>query len=201
MLEQDAMKGNFKAQMELAEMYLNEDNDPESFKWHKMAAENPSGNLSQRADAQFVTGLLYESLHEAGLGSVTQSDKNAAYWYEQAAMNGNANAQDRLARCYSEGVWGVKQDINNALVWSLKAAEQGHTQAMTLTASTYWTMFRNSDMTDAKHLSEAKKWLTCSVENGDEDAKEMLKQILAFEQMRGEVEVIDGGGKKIKRLK
>lgn len=49
----------------------------------------------------------------------------AAAWYQKAAEQGDAEAQDRLALSYASGQ-GVPKDDARAVAWSSKAAKQGH---------------------------------------------------------------------------
>jgi TPR repeat protein len=48
----------------------------------------------------------------------------AAYWYRQAADQGDAAAQVRLGQLYEQGI-GVEQNVNEALGWYTAAADQG----------------------------------------------------------------------------
>ena len=75
------------------------------------------------AEAQRGLGLLYKDGH-----GVTQSDEEAARWFEKAAGLGDAVAQYNLGLLYRGGC-GVNQDIEKA-VWLFKnAAEQGNAEA------------------------------------------------------------------------
>lgn len=46
----------------------------------------------------------------------------AAYWYLQAALQGNSDAQNNLGNCYKEGQ-GVEKDMRKAIYWFRKSAE------------------------------------------------------------------------------
>ena len=52
----------------------------------------------------------------------------AAVWYRNAADQGLAEAQLRLAECYEKGQ-GVPKDMDEAIRWYRKAAEQGNKDA------------------------------------------------------------------------
>ena len=54
--------------------------------------------------------------------------REAAYWYEKAANQGNAPAQYNLGVCYENGQ-GVVQNHEKAVYWYEKAANQGHAEA------------------------------------------------------------------------
>ena len=53
---------------------------------------------------------------------VEQSYKKAIYWWQKAAEQGNANAQNNLGVAYHNGN-GVEQDKNKAIYWFRKACE------------------------------------------------------------------------------
>jgi TPR repeat protein len=59
---------------------------------------------------------------------VAQDDKQAVYWYQKAADQGDAGAQYNLGEMYQYGV-GVAQDHKQAVYWTQKAADQGHKTA------------------------------------------------------------------------
>lgn len=65
-------------------------------------------------------GLLYE-MGEGGTFHDTFSPKSAAYWYEKAAENGNAEAMARLSDFYISGKGGRPKDYNKAMEWIKKS--------------------------------------------------------------------------------
>jgi S1-C subfamily serine protease len=70
------------------------------------------------ADAQFTLGVMYD------VGQHVRVDKaTAAAWYRQAALQGEPNAQLRLARMMFDGE-GIKRDRRAGYVWALLAAER-----------------------------------------------------------------------------
>ena len=71
------------------------------------------------AGAQFALGSAYEE----GRG-VPADDRQAAWWYRQAAQQGHADAQCSLGVLYASGR-GVVQDDKEAVKWYRLAAEQG----------------------------------------------------------------------------
>jgi len=56
---------------------------------------------------------------------VAQSDEQAVHWYQKAAEQGNAAAQNDLGFMYLNGL-GVAQSDEQAVHWYRKAAEQGN---------------------------------------------------------------------------
>jgi hypothetical protein len=76
-------------------------------------------------DAQVAVAMAYET------GSDTKLDAaEAAKWYREAALQGNVEAQFRLARIVSKGAKGLKQDYPTAIKLYEAAAAKGHAPAM-----------------------------------------------------------------------
>lgn len=60
------------------------------------------------------------------LGQMCGSDYEQAFaWFQKAADQGHASAQNQLGDCYHEGQ-GVEQDYRKAAAWYQKAADQGY---------------------------------------------------------------------------
>lgn len=68
------------------------------------------------------------ALYTAGQGGVKADFARAAAWFEEAAINGIANARYNLGVLYHQGL-GVTQDTNKALNWYKAAAAQNHPEA------------------------------------------------------------------------
>lgn len=68
------------------------------------------------------------ALYTAGQGGVKADFTRAAAWFEEAAINGVANARYNLGVLYHQGL-GVSQDTNKALNWYKAAAAQNHPEA------------------------------------------------------------------------
>ncbi len=79
---------------------------------------------------------------------------------QYAAEQGDADAQNNLAKMYYKGV-GVQKNLQNALDWFLKAAEQGLAEAQYNFAS----MHANGQGTP-KDLGKAHSWFLKSAEQG-----------------------------------
>ncbi len=114
-----------------------------------LARKKPSGEVTSvdtRLEIWFLTGLKYEigqfllkDYAEAsddellvmllGHGQDTPQDyTEAVKWYRKAAEGGHAEAQIKLAGCYSIGQ-GVAKDATEAAKWYRKAAEQNYIYA------------------------------------------------------------------------
>ena len=59
---------------------------------------------------------------------VQQDSSKAAYWYREAAEQGNLNSQHNLSVMYAVGR-GVEQDLVQAYMWFNFAAQQGDDEA------------------------------------------------------------------------
>ncbi|HLF21058.1 MAG TPA: tetratricopeptide repeat protein [Aestuariivirga sp.] len=76
-------------------------------------------------EAQIAVAMAYET------GSDTKLDAaEAAKWYREAALQGNVEAQFRLARIVGKGAKGLKQDYPTAIKLYEAAAAKGHAPAM-----------------------------------------------------------------------
>lgn len=76
------------------------------------------------ASAQVMLGIAY--LH--GDGGLTRDPKAALGWLEQAAVQGNAYAEEKLGDLYDQGL-GVAENPRLAADWREKAANRGNVQA------------------------------------------------------------------------
>ena len=59
---------------------------------------------------------------------VPQNYKDAKYWYEKAAEQGNVMARYNLALMYYKGE-GIEKDYKKARYWFERLAEQGRVEA------------------------------------------------------------------------
>ena len=87
---------------------------------------------------------------------------------QQAAEQGNARAQYKLAHKYENGD-GLPQNYAEAFKWYKKAAEQGNTDAQLCLAY----MYCNGKGT-AKNYIEGYVWLSIASAQGDKEAKYQL---------------------------
>lgn len=103
-------------------------NWPKDQEWIDFMLRNSDMEL---ADAQVELGVRYAN----GEGIVQDFDK-AAYWYQQAALQGDARAMTNLGKLYASGA-GVTQDWGKATGWFRKAAEKGDSLAQFYLAASY----------------------------------------------------------------
>lgn len=115
--------------------------------------------------------------------------EKAAYWWYQAAIQGNASAMEFLANAYRYGR-GVEKNLCKATELMKVAAEKDNSWAQL----NYGDMFRDGDVwikTDSvsingdyyfvirvkPNIKKAKEWWKKALENGNDSAKERLEKI------------------------
>ena len=86
------------------------------------------------ARASFLLGAAYASGN-----AVARDDKEAVYWFRNAAKKGLAEAQYNLAIMYDTGTAGVKHNPATAAKWHQQAAEQGLAEAQFNLGTMYGT--------------------------------------------------------------
>jgi uncharacterized protein len=143
---------------------------------------NPAVYVQYWADSNVQWGQMWVARHyETGQGGLTQSDSTARRWYKQAALNGNSDAQYKMASTARRNKEAVK--------WYLLAAEQGHVDAMVQLARLghndddrqHWlkravdqhhpeAVFMLAKKTMASDLATARKLLLDAAENGSRTA-------------------------------
>lgn len=84
-------------------------------------------------EAQAIKGVAsaqhdLAAVYTAGRAGVEQNFTRAAFWFEEAANNGIANAAYNLGVLYHQGL-GVDQDLDKALYWYREAAKKNHPEA------------------------------------------------------------------------
>ncbi|MBN1664964.1 MAG: sel1 repeat family protein [Deltaproteobacteria bacterium] len=89
---------------------------------------------AERGDAKYQ--VLTGDMYEYGAG-VPADMTEAAKWYQQAAFQGNPEAQYYLGILYGSGAGGFPQNTAGSLRWLFKAAEQGREKARIMLACLY----------------------------------------------------------------
>lgn len=92
--------------------------------------------------------------------------------FKKRAEAGNVGAQNNLAWMYVEGL-GVEKNYMMAKKWYLKAAQNGHAIAQYNVGVNYAKGENGFD----EDINEARKWLKESLDNGYNDAKELLDKL------------------------
>jgi hypothetical protein len=107
-------------------------------------------------------------MHEKGEGT-EKNQKKALYWYEKAAEQGHAKAQNNCGVMYDSGK-GTTMDKAKALYWYEKAAEQGHANAQ-YNLGLLYTQGKETENSREKALY----WFKKAAEQGHEQAKSRLE--------------------------
>lgn len=116
---------------------------------------NPAVYAQYWADSNVQWAQLWMARHyETGQGGLKQSDSTARRWYKKAALNGNSDAQFKMA--------SMARRNKEAVKWYLLAAEQGHVDAMVQMAR----LGRSDD--------ERQHWLERAVDQHNPEAVFML---------------------------
>ena len=80
--------------------------------------------------------VILAGMYLRGEGGVARDDRQAAEWYEKAALQGNAYAQMKLGDLYESGQ-GVEKNAAIAADWREKAADRGNVKAQQLLGQMY----------------------------------------------------------------
>ncbi len=133
-------RGNCDAANNLGALFLTGDagrkDETEAFKLFRSAATYGS------AEGQYNLAVMYAagrgvmddpSYSQFWSGRIVTGDRrsnmdHALVWFRRAAMQGQVNAQLKLASAYETGA-GVAKDGSQALIWYRKAADQGDAKA------------------------------------------------------------------------
>lgn len=165
-LQDDAAKGNPKAQIALALRYYNGQgvatNWVEAANWWRKAAAQGDTN------AQVSLGIMYRD------GEGVEKNPNEAFkWFTKAADQGDGWAQRLLGMMYRDGV-GVEKDIKAAVGWFIKAAEQGYDRDI------LEEMYLNGEWSDRNAQELLFTWTLKSANQGDADAQSAVAE--AYDQ-------------------
>jgi len=118
--------------------------------------ENTKAKAEQgNPSSQCALGEIYSH----GFLGVTKNDAEAVKWFQKAAEQGDAEAEDDLGICYRDGL-GIPKDAVEAVRWFRKAAEQGFDRAQHNLAYCY-----NFGI-GVTNLVEAVKWYRKAAEQG-----------------------------------
>lgn len=111
----------------------------------------------------------YQLYFRYSLGDgVKQDQETANRWLQQAAGNGDADAQYWLGERYYDGGSGFGKDRAAAFMWLEKAAAQGGRGEQSHVG---WRYYSNGD------YDNARRWLQKAADQGDSTAKFYLKKI------------------------
>ena len=116
--------------------------------------------------------VILAGMYLRGEGGVARDDRQAAEWYEKAALQGNAYAQMKLGDLYESGQ-GVEKNAAIAADWREKAADRGNVKAQQLLGQMY---LEGNGV--AKDQRKAEYWLNrAALEGGDAQAQYLLARM------------------------
>lgn len=96
-----------------------------------------------------------------GDGGLSKNPAMAGYWFEQAAIQGNRYAQEKLGDLYEQGL-GVDRNLPVAFDWRLKAAHRGALPAQVAVGRMY-----RAGRGVARNEEAARYWLERAATEGD----------------------------------
>ncbi|MEZ5814841.1 MAG: peptidoglycan-binding protein [Alphaproteobacteria bacterium] len=177
------------------------------------------------AEAQHDLAAIYT----AGHGGVKQDYKRAAFWFEQAAARGVANAAYNLGVLNHQGL-GTSADLEKAITWYKRAAALGHPEAQynlgiayiegigvpydAEKAAGYFTRAAESNIMEAAYnlgliyenglLGDAQPdkallWYKTAADQGSPEAAQALKQLA--ESLGVSLDKVNGLAESMKTLK
>ena len=107
-----------------------------------------------------------------GDGGLRRDPAQAAHWFELAALQGNAYAQERIGDLYESGE-GVGANATLAFDWRLKAAQRGNMQAQVKLARMYL-----AGTGTARDEDQARAWLERAAVEGSAEAQYLLGRMV-----------------------
>lgn len=139
-----------------------------------MTAEQTQGFVDRMRAAERGDGVAacqLGDLYRVGASGFRHSPARAFRWYARSALAGDANGQNNLGACYEHGI-GCKQGYRNAVSWYRKAAAQQLAYASSNLGYCY--LYGHGVRAD-KTMAHA--WFERALEQGDERAAEMVRQL------------------------
>jgi uncharacterized protein len=114
----------------------------------------------------------YELAMNYGYHSPHPDDRQAAYWFEKAALLGHADAQLKLGHFYHAGR-GVPRDYEKALHWFRLSAEQGNPHAINNVGDAYY-----HGLGVEQNYEEAFRWIENAAHFAQKNAMLMMGEML-----------------------
>ncbi len=119
-----------KAQFKLAKLYFHGNGVRKNLNlakdWAKKSANQGNTEAKKMLDemAERIAPTSLDGKYQRGLEHLKKGEyKDAASWFNKAALGGYSPAQYELARLYEKG-WGIPKVIDSAIIWYKKA--NGH---------------------------------------------------------------------------
>ena len=108
---------------------------------------------------------MFAGIYNDRTGGYPKDDRQTAYWFEQAAEQGNAYAQKMLGDAYEQGK-GVEKNLKLAADWREKAANRGNVQAQLALGKMY--LYGTGV---ARDPAKAAHWLNRAAIEGNSEAQ------------------------------
>lgn len=126
-------------------------------------------NVAERgnAAAQVLLAIAYLN----GDGGLASDPRQAAHWFEKAALQGNGYAESRLGDLYEEGL-GVEANPKVAADWRERAARRGNIDAQLKLGRMY---LRGLGV--KQDFRAARNWLQQAADGGDSEAAYLLSDL------------------------
>ena len=139
-------------------------NDPDSVSLITGAAERGTDA------SQVLLAIAYLN----GDGQIARDPVKAVYWFERAAIQGNAYAEERLGDLYGKGI-GVERNQKLAFDWRIKAAKRGSLDAQVKIGSMY-----QDGIGVVKDIDQAIYWFRRAAADGSVEAQSLLARLDHF---------------------
>ncbi|KAF9932103.1 hypothetical protein FBU30_008917 [Linnemannia zychae] len=186
-----AKLGNNPARIALGDMYLDgqgvEKDVQEAIDWYLLAARDGNscaefkiGRLcysdgAMTQDCTIAINRYWKEAIEGGSGEAQCNIGNLCYygknysqalvWYNKAADQGNAIAQNQLGFMYGKG-YGIPRDYSQAMIWYRKSAENENSSGQCNVGFMY-----NNGYGVPQDYTQAITWYRKSAENGNDCAQ------------------------------
>lgn len=115
--------------------------------------------------------VLLATAYLNGDGGLPKVPGLAAHWFEQAALQGNSFAEERIGDLYEQGL-GVTANPVLAFDWRIRAARQGNPQAQVKVARMYL-----AGLGVKQDRAEAMNWLQRAAAEGNAEAQFLLGKL------------------------
>jgi TPR repeat protein len=161
MLEEQALKGDMSAQVELGKAYLFgqenvlAQNSEVAMHWLLQAASQ------NNAEAQYLVGSAYND----GISGFSQDRSKAMELYLMAANQGHPGSQVKIGEFHLHGYNDLLKNEWAALEWFLKAAEQGDSQGQKFAGNVY------ENVLDPPNSLKAMKWYRQAAQQGCQESQ------------------------------
>lgn len=122
------------------------------------------------ASSQILLAVAYLN----GDGGLARDPAMAARWFEQAAIQGNGYAEEKLGDLYEQGL-GVEKNLKLAFDWRVKAANRGNLQVQVKLGKMY-----QDGVGVGKDAGKALYWFKRAATEGNAEAQSQLGKMYHY---------------------